>query len=277
VKKKNKMNSNKVALMLIAILAVGIFALPSTVSLFGGQHKWYDLGPTDNNIPCTKCHADTYVEFSGTGVHAMLGSGLASNDSDNITAPNDACMYCHRTGSATFAKGDTSAATPGEEAHAASAVACMYCHEYQPDFDLVNVTDELLAPGFFAGGFRDMSTNTTSNFSYTNSSATGYTPGSLAAHNEFIEGAIDDSMMTDSNEACIACHTYVAIDINWTHSYKMYFEADGRGGLWDVTNFDSEGCYNTTTYGNMSGGTYNATSPVISISPAPYGYDSLNP
>jgi hypothetical protein len=277
VKRRKKMNNNKVALMVIAVVAVGIFALPSTVSLFGGQHKWYDLGPTGNDIPCIKCHADTFDEFGGTGVHAMLGGGSASNNTTSMTDVNDACMYCHRTGSATFAKGDTSGATPGEEAHAASAVACMYCHEYQPDFDLVNVTSEQQAPGFFAGGFRDMSTNTTSNFSYTNSSATGYTPGSLAAHNEFIEGAIDDSMMTDSNEACIACHTYVAIDINWTHSYKMYFEADGRGGAWDVTNFDSEGCYNTTTYGNMSGNITSTTDPVVSISPEPINFDSEKP
>jgi len=30
--------------MAIAVIAIGIFALPSTVSLFSGQHSWYDLG-----------------------------------------------------------------------------------------------------------------------------------------------------------------------------------------------------------------------------------------
>jgi hypothetical protein len=272
VKKKNKMNSNKVALMLIAILAVGIFALPSTVSLFGGQHKWYDLGPAGNDIPCIKCHADTFAEFGGTGVHAMLGGGSTSNDSANMDAPNDACMWCHRLPSSTitFAEGDTGSATLGEEAHAASAVACMECHGYGFNFSEVNGT--LGAAGFFAGGFKEM---TSSSYSYTDPAVVG--PGSYAAHNEFIQGAINDTMMTDSNEACIACHTYVAIDINWTHSYKMYFEADGRGGAWDVTNFDSEGCYNTTTYGNMSGNITSTTDPVVSISPEPINFNSDKP
>ena len=121
-----------------------------------------------------------------------------------------------------------------------------------------------------------MKANTTSNFNYTNPDV-GDAAGSLAAHNEFIEGAILDPMMTDSNEACIACHTYVAIDINWTHSYKMFFIADGRGGMWNVTDFDSEGCYNTTTYGNMSGNITSTTDPVVSISPAPINFESDNP
>ena len=144
------MNSNKVALMLIAILAIGIFALPSTVSLFGGQHKWYDLGKSDNDIPCIKCHADTYEEFKGTGVHAMLGYGIASNNTTTMTDVNAACMYCHRTGSATFAVGDDTGAIPGKEAHAASSVACMYCHEYNASVSVPGDVQGGMG-GFFAG------------------------------------------------------------------------------------------------------------------------------
>jgi len=31
-------------LMGVAVVAMGIFALPGTVSLFSGQHSWYGLG-----------------------------------------------------------------------------------------------------------------------------------------------------------------------------------------------------------------------------------------
>lgn len=65
------------------------------------------------------------------------------------------------------------------------------------------------------------------------------------------------------NEACIACHTHVAIDINWTHKYKMYLEVDGSSGDWTVDSFITEGTYNVTTYGNMSGENVGAMDPVV--------------
>ncbi|RCV62948.1 hypothetical protein C5S53_16305 [Methanophagales archaeon] len=58
------MKSRGLALLVVAIDAIGIFALPSSVSLFSGQHTWYDLsnsvGGTSgvNNVPCEKCHAE---------------------------------------------------------------------------------------------------------------------------------------------------------------------------------------------------------------------------
>jgi len=68
------MNSNKVALMVIAVVAIGIFALPSTVSLFSGQHTWYNLNDTGSQVPCEKCHADIDDEMISTdnGVHRNL-------------------------------------------------------------------------------------------------------------------------------------------------------------------------------------------------------------
>jgi len=50
----------------IAVVAVGLFALPSTVSLFSGQHRWYNISGTGNEIPCIKCHADIYDEYTLT-------------------------------------------------------------------------------------------------------------------------------------------------------------------------------------------------------------------
>ena len=70
------MNSQKIVLLAVAIVAIGIFALPSTVSLFSGQHSWYDLsesvGGTSgaNNVPCVKCHADIADEMISTGAHS---------------------------------------------------------------------------------------------------------------------------------------------------------------------------------------------------------------
>ena len=70
------MNTNKIALMAIAIVAIGIFALPSTVSLFSGQHSWYGLNTAGNQIPCDKCHMDIQDEMKHdlNGVHSTLDS-----------------------------------------------------------------------------------------------------------------------------------------------------------------------------------------------------------
>ena len=255
---------NKITLLLVAIVAIGIFALPSTMAMFGGQHNWYDLGPEGNQVPCVKCHADVYDEYGNSGAHGMLSDGPASNvTGDN---PDKACGACHRTDLAdyTYASGDGDSSTPGQEAHAASTIACMECHEFGHDTEI--------PPYPWAGGFTNFSGST---YNYNNSQA-GY--GSAAAHNDFIAGAIADPLMEDSNEACITCHTHVAIDINWTHAYKMKLDAvQDEFGEWTCEDFVTEGSYIIETYGNMSGGNTNATDPTVVISPTPPGYDLLNP
>ena len=109
------MASKKIVLLSLAVVASGIFTLPATVSLFAGQHVWYDLSPDENDVQCEKCHADVAAEMSCTGPHASME-----------------CWYCHKTANLTgftYASGDGTGSTPGKEAHAASTVECMACHE----------------------------------------------------------------------------------------------------------------------------------------------------
>jgi len=266
------MKGNKIALLMVAILAIGIFALPSTMAMFGGQHNWYDLEDDGNQVPCIKCHADVYDEFQNTGIHKTLAGGTNSDSGDFGDAGtyevDQACHACHRTDLTgyTYASGDGSGSTPGAEAHAASTIACMECHEYG-----VAGLDANYSTYPFAGGFANMSSSA---FDYNDSAS----DGSKAAHNDFIAGAITDTLMEDSNEACITCHTHVAIDINWTHAYKMRLDAvQDSTGNWDCNDFETEGDYNVTTYGNMSGATTGATNASVSITPTPPGYDPLNP
>ena len=271
------MQRQKLGLILVAIIAIGIFALPSTIAMFGGQHNWYDIGPTGNQVPCVKCHADVYDEYSVSGVHGSLSYGPASN----VTGPDPdaACDACHGVANATLtvASGDGSGSLPGQEAHAASTVACMECHggdwgvyggtnaHYQkPEYATCSNCHPALPFGSIdAGGF-------------------GLTPnpadtGTAAAHKAFVDNSTLDPLMEDSNEACITCHTHVAIDINWTHRYKMAFTADSTSGEWVLSNFITEGDYNISTYGNMTGGITGVTDPNVTISPAPVGYDPNNP
>ena len=81
----------KFTLAIIALVGIGVFALPSTMSLFAGQHSFYNIDATGNQVPCVKCHGD---------VKAELGSNANTNPAAGpLTAgPHAAfkCEYCHR-------------------------------------------------------------------------------------------------------------------------------------------------------------------------------------
>ena len=227
------MNSNKLVLVAVAIVAVGIFALPSTVSLFSGQHTWYNLNDPGNQLPCTKCHQDIQDEMMSTGVN---GNGV--HTTLNGTAGSSSCL-CHRVTTATtrygtgVADGDGAGnSTPGTKAHAAAAIACMLCHEQG---------NQVSYP--FAGGFNqsavEASAGKSSPYYYNHSDGTG---GEHAAHNAFIGQAINNSLMEDSNEACIACHTRVGVNITWTKNENLEFDAtENELGNWAVNNFAATG------------------------------------
>ncbi len=89
------MNS-KFTLALIALVGVGVFALPSTMALFSGQHSFYNIDATGNQVPCQKCHGD---------VKAELNSGYSSTTGTPGPHANFKCEYCHRAESG-FASGD---------------------------------------------------------------------------------------------------------------------------------------------------------------------------
>ena len=272
------MNMNKLVLLAIGVIAVGIFALPSTVSLFSGQHAWYNISTGEAGaLPCIKCHADIYDEYLMTGVHGTLSGGSQGAPGSE---PNKACYACHRIyekrGNITYAKGvkgtNPAGSDPGVEAHAASTVACMACHE----FDNVGGYPP-------AGGFEDP---------YNNASGLGITDGIAedpvtgfkfkyndsthqgghAAHQGFIEGAINFTRMEDANEACIACHTQIPVKITWTHARSLEFNATYDKSLnlppthFNTSDYEANGTVEVTSYGNHSGGAHTGSWPSGNVS-----------
>ena len=222
------MNTNKIALLAIAVVAIGIFALPSTVSLFSGQHSWYGLDDSGSQVPCMKCHGDIDDEMTDdlNGVHTTLASPGCD---------------CHRVSGTGVADGDgTGDSEPGTTSHAAETIACMICHEY----------DTRTGENYpFAGGF-----NTTKAYAGTGVPGTdqyNYSwddgvndslSGIRAAHNDFITESIKSDLMTDSNEACIACHTRIGVNITWRKSTTMHFNAnESNEGVWELTDFTAHG------------------------------------
>jgi cytochrome c551/c552 len=259
------MNNNKVALMVIAVVAIGIFALPSTLSLFAGQHVWYDLEGAGNDVPCEKCHAEIFDEYmlSVNGVHKTLaeGEGRSSNELGSNYSVRKACGACHRIATeGTFASGEGDGSTPGKEAHAAATIACMACHSVGNQS-----TSNWWAP--YAGGFKEMNNlaQNESEWQYADANHTG----EIAAHNAFIIEALKDDTLQDANEACLACHTMIAVKINWTHRRALEFDigldspvtTDSGVHNWTIDNWAINGTANATVWGLSNGtGVVNYTS-----------------
>jgi len=275
------MNVGKALLLAVIFAAVGLVVMPSTVSLFHGQHIWYNISGK-NPLPCSKCHYDVFEELKVSAFHRDLfkyynsstGKWIFSGTWTNYASasPTDKdldmdCYACHRANSSiTYANiGATYVNyTAGVQAHAASVVACMLCHQYNASSSVRTV------PGFFAGGFANMTKMTNGNTTYrwvdpNNKSIAG----TWAAHNKFIADAINDTTMVDANEACVACHTEVPVKINWSHALDLEFNASWSSSTWNATNHSAHyaivwwgvnGTYNITVYGNASGfGSTNGT------------------
>ena len=91
--------SNKKGIFLLgfAVLAIGIFVLPSTMSMFVGQHNWYSVQTeSQRDTVCKRCHLAEYQEFEANqGAHKtfkddqQLGAGCVMCHSVNVTALED--------------------------------------------------------------------------------------------------------------------------------------------------------------------------------------------
>ncbi len=79
----------KTTLVLIALIGVGLVALPQTMALFAGQHTFVNIDATGNQIECLKCHGD---------IQAEMTTALGTNPMTGTVAPhaNFTCEYCHR-------------------------------------------------------------------------------------------------------------------------------------------------------------------------------------
>lgn len=250
------MNIAKFLLITIILVATGLVVLPNTVSLFAGQHYWYNLSGVGNDVPCEKCHADIFDEMNA---HIGPHTGETGHVFD--------CELCHRAGGfngITFASvsGSYTSYTSGVQAHAASVVRCMDCHGAYNNLNHVNYYLSLGSqtcyachgsPGLFsadyviAGGF--------------GLTAMPGDTGKYAAHLAFVREAANNSTLRGENEACIACHTAVPVKINWTHARSIEFNITLSNNIttpygphnWSITNWRPNGTAWVIVYGNTTG------------------------
>ncbi len=210
------MNS-KILLLSIAVIATGLFAMPTTLSLFAGQHT-FDSGP---QVSCQKCHQDIYDEMGGT-VNPYGASTAHSS------AKLKECQGCHRTGNVTFVPTGNGTSLSyynmqvnSTGAHAAVTLECVACHNAVP----TNITNASEAHSPF---YNESITNSTS--------STGKNNGTL------LKGA---------NEACVGCHTHTNIKITWRRSVGIDMVVnETTNGTYRIIMTANTSVNTTTTWSN---------------------------
>jgi len=210
------MNS-KILLLSIAVISVGLFAMPSTLSLFAGQHTFYN----GSSVNCGKCHQDVITEAGSQGDNYVHKTILQQTGRAQ-------CAVCHTTGTVsdvpigknlsvtgTYTIENRSLnVTENSAVHAAVTVACTSCH--------TNVSTEL--------------------------------QGSAEAHRDFYLSAVADSsdnntnILTGANEACVGCHTHIWVNVTWKRSvgYELLVNESTSGTY--VINITSVNASQSTTY-----------------------------
>jgi len=75
------MNGSEMKIMwvLLALAGISLWYIPNTLSLFSGQHSFYNIDPNGSQVPCNKCHGDIQLEIHTGFIH------------NNFT-----CVDCHR-------------------------------------------------------------------------------------------------------------------------------------------------------------------------------------
>jgi len=211
-----EVHNGSIVVLMISIIAIGMIVLPSVVSLYAGEHSFYDIDDGYGGR-CIKCHADIYEELSNGANHSTV-DGSSGFDGEECTA-------CHRSNvSIIYASGSTN--SPGREAHAATVTHCGYCH--------FNSTNSFLAP--VAGGFgqSDLSDDT----------------GVNESHYKFVTESRSSNLVFNESESCIACHTTCEVTFNFNVSTQAKVLINNTYSGWD---FELMQLSNFTTYTEVKG------------------------
>ena len=164
----------KTVLLLLAVVAIGMFALPSTLAMYTGQHNFTN----GSNVDCDKCHGtndDIYAELIGGDAHQTFS-----------------CKDCH--GYSTNLGGSPN--TNNSTGHAATlGVMCLDCHaDENAAASALNITAAY-----------NMDNNSMTIVDEFNQDT--------AAHKDLYD-YYNTTGIGNLDEMCIACHTKSAVNIS---------------------------------------------------------------
>ncbi|MEA1905786.1 MAG: hypothetical protein U9N12_02355 [Euryarchaeota archaeon] len=271
--------NNRSLILSAAVVAVGLFALPATVSMFAGQHSWYD--PKDQGIPCEKCHWLEYEEMRS----GKYTTHVPHTFKNSITGAIEyfECEECHNVTMNVGSYFKTGQVGEHTKAHAATTVSCLACHSDLfsngtdacttchtgfGSFDGVN-TMHVLAMKYGMGHKKQereclkchRDDDDTNNITAMRANVfINHVDEELsnprAAHMPLFRAMQNssDSQLSDANEACLGCHSRTGVNITWTRnsyvSYHVTCDNSGYNVSWNTS--DNLGT-NETAFGSTSG------------------------
>lgn len=229
--------SRKTAVLSLAIVAIGFYAMPAALSLFAGQHTFDKAG---NATICVKCHSDVYNELHSTlnQIHWKSTAGYPNTQFE--------CIECHNV--TNVSQYFNFNIQNRDNAHAATTVACLACHSglkgLQSGKDVCNSCHakfnannpgpdqfpmHALAykygqahnPNRCGQCHRDPDNPTAGDvfIKLINKSITG--PDEVHRHYYYNSSYPDNQSeirLKDSNAACIGCHTRARADLVWVRT-----------------------------------------------------------
>ena len=248
---------NRLVLLSIAVVATGLFVLPQTVSMFAGQHSWYD--PKDDGIPCEKCHWLEYEELHGLTDEGGHTPHVYKNGNTHYFE----CEECHNvTMNVSYYQhtGNVGEHTP---AHAATTVSCLDCHggtlygnSSMVNYHFYDIPMHQLQKKY---GYMDCDKchRVMPGRTFIENVDTELS-NPRAAHRSFFlamkNNSKDESGLSGANEACLGCHSRTGVNITWTRnqyvSYRVTCDKNGYNVSWNGT--DDLGT-NRTVFNSSSG------------------------
>lgn len=183
----------KLILLLMSVVSVGMFVLPSTLAMYTGQHTFID----GDNVDCAKCHGNI-----------DLGDGTAHS--------TFACDDCHAEAYLGFDNSLNITNYAGNESirvHAAAiTINCIGCHS-DPEY-FYNYTT-------FDNGTKDGIVNVSYELE-----------GTGSAH-RFLNLSLTNATggFNDKDLVCVSCHTKVQVEVPSTEyvNTTIYLGNDGDG------------------------------------------------
>lgn len=181
------MNS-KILLLSIAVISVGLFAMPSTLSLFAGQHTFDKAG---NTTICAKCHSDVVTEINAGAFHKTLLTNSSAG-----TSGND-CRGCHTTSTVNASLIPTGNSSVGNGTGTWNVGLAK-----NGTFLMANGTS------YYAGSVHAAITVECKSCHY----AVTFTND---AHKSFADNTTTETWLKGANEACVGCHTKARVEMTW--------------------------------------------------------------
>lgn len=195
-----------IAVVIVLVSALALFASINTVTIFTGSHYMTDISSPQNDIDCTWCHSWMADELNHSAIHSSFK-----------------CEECHRMKITTsgeaieYATHNASGIYPGNQTHAAYTPTCLDCHGGSGIYynDTWKAKQAPPAPAF-------------------NQSDYG---SDYSAHKGLVEDAKKQGMSFGENEACIACHTNYSLQLDYSYFWNINYSVDN----WTISSFSFNG------------------------------------